>query len=70
MSRHLYIAGVDRIADLERGSLQIEQALTYQIDTCSFSIKGEQPAEGEEVIVEDDELGRLFAGIIVKSGTG
>lgn len=66
MSRHLYIAGVDRIADLERGSLRIEQALTYQIDTCSFSIKGEQPAEGEEVIVEDDKLGRLFAGIIVK----
>jgi hypothetical protein len=66
VSRHLYIAGVDRIADLERGSLRIEQALTYQIDTCSFSVKGEQPAEGEEVIVEDDEQGRLFAGIIVK----
>ena len=70
MSRHLYIAGVDRIADLERGSLQIQQALTYQIDTCSFSIKGEQPAEGEEVIVEDDKLGRLFAGIIVKVELG
>ena len=66
MSRHLYIAGIDRITDLERGSLRIEQALTYQIDTCSFSVKGEQPAEGEEVIVEDDKLGRLFAGIIVK----
>ena len=66
MSRHLYIAGVGRISDLEKGSLRIEQALTYQIDTCSFSVKGEQPAEGEEVIVEDDELGRLFAGIIVK----
>ena len=39
MSRHLYIAGVDRIADLERGSLRIEQALTYQIDTCSFRSK-------------------------------
>ena len=70
MSRHLYIAGVDRIADLERGSLRIEQALTFQIDTCSFSIKGEQPAEGEEVIVEDDELRRLFAGIIVKVELG
>jgi hypothetical protein len=66
VSRHLYIAGIDRITDLERGSLRIEQALTYQIDTCSFSVKGEQPAEGEEVIVEDDELGRLFAGIVVK----
>ncbi len=66
MSRHLYIAGVGRISDLEKGSLRIEQALTYQIDTCSFSVKGEQPAEGEEVIIEDDALGRLFAGIIVK----
>jgi len=70
MSRHLYIAGVDRVSDLEKGSLRIEQALTFQIDTCSFSIKGEQPAEGEEVIVEDDELGRLFAGIIVKVELG
>jgi hypothetical protein len=70
VSRHLYIAGVDRVGDLEKGSLRIEQALTYQIDTCSFSIKGEQPAEGEEVIVEDDELGRLFAGIIVKVELG
>jgi hypothetical protein len=70
VSRHLYIAGVGRISDLEKGSLRIEQALTYQIDTCSFSIKGEQPTEGEEVIVEDDELGRLFAGIIVKVELG
>ena len=70
MSRHLYIAGVDRVGDLEKGSLRIEQALTYQIDTCSFSVKGEQPAEGEEVIVEDDKLGRLFAGIIVKVELG
>lgn len=66
MSRHLYIAGVDRWCDLERDTLQIEQVLTYAIDTCSFSIRGEQPAEGEEVIVEDDSIGRLFAGIIVK----
>ena len=64
--RHLYIAGVDRWCDLERDTLQIEQALTYQIDTCSFNIHGEQPTEGEEVIVEDDSIGRLFAGIIVK----
>lgn len=64
--RHLYIAGVDRWQDLERDTLQIEQALTYQIDTCSFHVSGVQPAEGEEVIVEDDSIGRLFAGIIVK----
>ena len=70
MSRHLYIAGEGRISDLEKGSLRIQQDLTYQIDTCSFSVKGKQPAEGEEVIVEDDELGRLFAGIIVKVELG
>ena len=70
MSRHLYIAGIDRITDLERGSLQIQQALTYQIDTCSFSVKGDPPVEGEEVIIEDDVLGRLFAGIVVKVELG
>ena len=64
--RHLYIAGVDRWCDLERDTLQIEQALTYQIDTCFFRVSGVQPAEGEEVIIEDDDIGRLFAGIIVK----
>jgi len=66
VSRHLYIAGVDRVGDLEKGSLRIEQALTFQIDTCSFSIKGEQPAEGEEIVIESAGE-RMFAGIIVKS---
>lgn len=66
MTRHLYIAGVDRWPDLERNTLQIDQALTYQIDTCSFRVFCEQPAEGDEVIIEDDALGRLFAGIIAK----
>lgn len=65
MARHLYIAGVDcwpPANDL----LAIEQALTYQIDTCSFHVAGNQPSEGDEVIIEDDPLGRLFAGIIVQ----
>jgi hypothetical protein len=65
MARHLYITGIDHWPPAN-DNLTIEQALTYQIDTCSFSIRGEQPAEGEEVIVEDDSIGRLFAGIIVK----
>lgn len=63
--RYLYIAGVNRRKDLEMGSLSITQALTYQIDTCSFVLKGDKPNEGEEVIVEDDTLGRVFGGIIV-----
>jgi hypothetical protein len=72
VARHLYIAGVDRWKDLEREGnspamrLDIDMVLTYQIDVCRFYLKGDQPAEGEEVIIEDSDLGRLFAGIIVK----
>lgn len=57
MARHLYMAGKDRWRDYERGTMQIERPLTYQIDTCSFQVRGEQPVEGEEVIVEDSNIG-------------
>ena len=60
----LKIAGVERHHDLEKNSLEIECGLTYAVDTCSFSVKGEPPTEGEEVIIEDSN--RLFAGVIVK----
>lgn len=63
--RSLKIAGVERWPDLEKNSMEIEQALTYAVDTCSFALKGDMPAEGEEVIVEQDGI-RYFAGIIVK----
>lgn len=66
MARSIKIAGVERWSDLERKTLQINQVLTYAIDTCSFNLKGEMPSEGEEVIIEDTKIGRLFAGIIVK----
>lgn len=66
MSRKLLIAGVDRWNDLIGDSLEIEAVLTYQIDTASFKVRGDQPTEGEEVIIEDDSIGRLFAGIITK----
>ncbi|BCJ86446.1 LamG domain-containing protein [Effusibacillus dendaii] len=67
MARHIYIAGVDRFAnDYEKGTLSIQQALTYQIDTADFHVRGVQPTEGDEVIISDDSLGRLFAGIITK----
>ena len=64
----LKIAGIERWSDLEKDSLGIERALTWEIDTCSFNIKGAMPTEGEEVIIEDSSLEepRLFAGIIVK----
>lgn len=66
MARKLLIAGKDRWRDYEHGTMQIEQALTYEIDTCRFQVRGEKPTEGEEVIIEDDNYGRLFAGIIVR----
>lgn len=62
--RSLKIAGIERYSDLEKNTLEIEYGLTYEVDTCSFSVKGEPPAEGEEVIIEDGS--RLFAGIVVK----
>lgn len=65
MVQHLYVAGVERWPPAN-DNLDIEQALTYQIDACSFYVAGEQPTEGDEVIVEDNIVGRLFAGIIVK----
>ena len=66
MAVKLFIAGVDRFRDYERGTMQIEAALTYQIDTCRFQVRGEQPTEGQEVIIEDTSIGRLFGGIIVR----
>lgn len=66
MAKHLYIAGVDRTLDYQKNTLQIEQALTYEIDTCQFQVKGNKPAQGDEIIIEDNVLGRLFAGIIDK----
>jgi hypothetical protein len=63
--RHLYIAEKDRWKDYERGTMRIEQALTYEIDTCRFQVRGEKPLQGEEVIIEDDSVGRMFAGIVV-----
>ncbi len=64
--RSLKIAGVERWKDVEDHTLTINQALTYQVDTCSFNVTGVQFVEGEEVIVEDDVVGRLFAGIITQ----
>src|SRR5690625_857089 len=63
--RSLYIAGIDRRSDLESGTLEIEEQLTYQMNTCSFILKGNKPTEGEEVIIEDDNLGRMFSGTII-----
>lgn len=66
MARSLTINGTERIGDLLAGTLEVEAALTYELDTCQFSVRGVAPAWGQEVIVEDDDLGRVFAGTVVK----
>lgn len=71
MTRHLYIAGVDRWRDYVKEdilghSLQVEAVLTYQMDISRFKVRGERPIEGEEVIIEDDLIGRMFGGIITQ----
>ncbi len=68
MSLTITIAGVNRTADVKIDGFEIEQALGYEQDTCSFTLKsGEKPIEGQEVIVSSigssGEI-RFFAGII------
>lgn len=64
MATHVYIAGVDRGDKVLFEGISIEQVLTQAVDTCSFRIRDIQPNEGEEVRVEDDTIGLLFAGVI------
>lgn len=66
MARYLYIGGTDRWGDYIGGSLTIEAALSYVMDTARFQIRGVRPAWGQEVIIEDDTHGRLFGGTVVK----
>ncbi|CCO08279.1 hypothetical protein [Desulforamulus hydrothermalis] len=63
MTLSILIAGEERSKDLEWDSLKIDQVLAYQVDTCTLNIKGDQPVEGEEVIIEWDGI-RVFAGVI------
>ncbi|OQA07889.1 MAG: hypothetical protein BWY65_01709 [Firmicutes bacterium ADurb.Bin373] len=66
MAKSLKIAGVERWPDYRRGSFNISQILTSQVDSCSFAVKGSKPLQGSEVIIEDSDLTepRLFAGTI------
>ena len=64
VTRGIIIAGIDRTADVKIKGFVIEQALTWEEDTCSFIVKsGDRPLEGEEVIVVDGGT-KFFAGII------
>lgn len=64
MATHVYIAGIDHGNKVLLEGLSVEQVLTQAVDTCSFRIRDIKPHEGEEVRIEDDTIGLLFAGII------
>lgn len=68
MTRSLKIAGVERWSDYVRDTLQIEKALTYMSDACSFELRGVQPNEYDTVLMSDSELAApdLFGGLIQK----
>ncbi len=66
MAERFLIAGVNRISSVLFAGVSISQALNVDPDNCSFQTKNFKPNEGDEVIIESDELGRLFGGIIDK----
>lgn len=65
------IDGTDRTDQVDWKSLNINQAITSQVDTCNFFLKtyGTKtyvPSLNDEVIVENDGV-KLFAGIVVST---
>lgn len=65
MSYVLTVGGIEK--SVQRDTLRIDKALTYQVDTCKCTIlSSAQPSEGDEVIVTDSTLGVLFGGVIIK----
>jgi hypothetical protein len=62
MTKSLKIDGVECITKLVRDTLQVDAALTYEIDAVTFQVIM-QPSNGDEVIIKKDDT-RIFAGII------
>lgn len=65
MARSLMIAGVERWADYERGSLQIQKGLTYTSDSCKFELRGVKPDTGDAVSISEDGI-LIYSGVVVK----
>lgn len=65
MSWSLTIAGTDRVADCEAGTLEITNGLSYTADACAFSLFGTKPNHGDSVVISDTDLGDIFGGVIV-----
>lgn len=64
MARVITIAGVDRTGDIRLQDTTVELLLTYQEDSCSFTVfSGSKPNPGDEIIITQDGV-KLFAGII------
>lgn len=64
------INGIDRSSNINPKSLSITNALTDQVDTCSFTFETtvitEKPVEGQEVVVKDG-VEKIFAGHITNA---
>jgi hypothetical protein len=56
MSFQILVNSVDRTEYLQKGSLSIEDVLTSQVDTASFSVKNKDwiPRKGDEVLIYFD----------------
>jgi hypothetical protein len=52
---------------IEKNSLTIDRQLAFTSDRCSFSIFDYRPAEGQEVIIRDDDGTILFGGVVISS---
>ena len=67
----ILISGKNRTLDIDNDTFQKVDNLTSAIDTCGFTLTGDKPAPGEEVIVfqksseSDTEPEKIFGGEIV-----
>lgn len=65
----IYIEGVEKTSYIKKGSLQIQNVLTKQVDTCSFTIinygsKVYVPSNEDEVVIYDG-ADKIFGGVVV-----
>jgi hypothetical protein len=68
MPERFYIGGSEiDFTKIEKNSLSIDRQLAFTSDQCKFSIFDYRPAEGQEVIIRDDDGTILFGGVVVSS---
>jgi len=66
MAFEIIVNSVDRTAQISRGSLEIQDVRTSQVDTARFSVKNKAwtPSKGDEVLIYFDSVLR-FGGRVV-----